>query len=70
MSMDNKVGGAGGVSSNTPHKKQVARATCIDYFTFRINHGYEKERDVFNNLLKILRIFLILLKLKKNVMRL
>ena len=56
MSMDNKVGGAGGVSSNTPHKKQVARATCIDYFTFRINHGYEKEKDAFNNLLKILRI--------------
>ena len=54
MSMDNKVGGAGG-DSNTPHKTYNARATCIDYFTFRINHGYEKEKDVFNSLLKILR---------------
>lgn len=56
MSMDNKVGGAGGVS-NTPHKKYKARATCIDYFTFRINHNYEKERHLFLNLLRILKIY-------------
>ena len=55
MSMDNKVGGAGG-DSNTPPKTDKARATCIDYFTFRINSNYEKERHLFRNLLKILHV--------------
>ena len=50
-------GGAGGVS-NTPPKKYRARSTCVDYFTFRINHNYDKEKDLFNKLFKILHIYL------------
>ena len=50
-------GEAGGVS-NTPPKKYRSRSTCIDYFTFRINHNYIKDKELFNKLLQILHIYL------------
>ena len=64
--MINRNGGEAGGVSNTPPKKYRARSTCIDYFTFRINHNYDKDKELFNNLFKILHIYLYETKTSKG----